>query len=203
MSCGIGGDASSIWSRTMARIVDSAKPWARGTAKEASRFGPTFPSVPASASTWHEPQDCLSLPGPLMKSCLPALLSAAAGESPPVPQPAAASAVRQTRPAAAKRMRSGGRPARGPELRDGLLARGVDREHAVESRDLEDLRDVAVAADERELAVVRAEPLDAADEHAERRRVDERRPREVDDHLARPLPDHLEQLLLELGRGVE
>ena len=60
---------------------------------------------------------------------------------------------------------------------DGRLARRVDREDAVEPGDLEDLRDVAVAADERELAVVRAQPLDAADEHAERRRVDERRVR--------------------------
>src|SRR5262249_32711049 len=57
--------------------------------------------------------------------------------------------------------------------------------------------------DERELTVVRAQPLHPADENAERRRVDERRVREVDDHLLPTLADDLEQLLLELGRGVE
>ena len=48
-----------------------------------------------------------------------------------------------------------------------------------------------------------AQPLDAADEHAERRRVDERRVREVDDDVLPALPDHVEQLLLELRRRVE
>src|SRR3954453_6889259 len=99
---------------------------------------------------------------------------------------------------------SGGRSAsRRTDLRDGFVAGRVNGEHTVESGDLEDLRDVAVAADERELAVVRAEALDPADEHAERRRVDEGRVAEVDDDLLAALPDHLEQLLLELRRGVE
>src|SRR5262249_15384567 len=84
-----------------------------------------------------------------------------------------------------------------------LVARRMDREDAVEARDLEDLRDVAVAANEGELAVVRPQALDAADEHAERRRVDERRVREVDDDVLRALADHVEELLLELRRGVE
>src|SRR6185437_2390314 len=85
----------------------------------------------------------------------------------------------------------------------GLVAGRVDREDAVETGDLEDLRDVPVAADKRELAVVRAEPLHAADEDAERRGVDERRVAEVDDDLLAALADHLEQLLLELRRRVE
>ena len=89
------------------------------------------------------------------------------------------------------------------EVRDRLVARRVDREDAVEAGDLEDLRDVPVAADERQLAVVRAQALDPADEDAERRRVDERRRREVDDHVLAALADHLEQLLLELGGRVE
>src|SRR2546430_7856849 len=89
------------------------------------------------------------------------------------------------------------------ELRHCVVAGRVDREDAVEPGDLEDLRDVAIAADERELPVVRAEPLDAADEHAERGRVDEGGVAEVDDDLLAALPDHLEQLLLELRRGVE
>src|SRR4029079_6979619 len=83
------------------------------------------------------------------------------------------------------------------------VARRIDREDPVETRDLEDLRDVPVAADERELAVVRAQPLHAADENAEGGRVDERRVRGVDDDVLAALPDHLEQLLLELGRRVE
>src|SRR5512140_1262 len=89
------------------------------------------------------------------------------------------------------------------ELRHRFVARAVDREDAVEAGDLEDLRDVPVAADERELAVVRAQALHAADEDAERRRVDEGGVREVDDHLLAALADHLEELLLELRRRVE
>jgi hypothetical protein len=65
------------------------------------------------------------------------------------------------------------------------------------------LRDVAVAADERQLPVIRPKALDAPDEHAERRRVDEGRVREVDDDVLPALRDHVEQLLLELGRRVE
>ena len=91
----------------------------------------------------------------------------------------------------------------GAELLDRLVARRVDGEHPVETGDLEDLRDVAVAAHERQLAVARPQPLDPADEYAERRRVDEGRVGEVDDHLLRALADHVEQLLLELGRRVE
>src|SRR5438045_2093441 len=89
------------------------------------------------------------------------------------------------------------------QLRDRLVPGREDREDAVEPRDLEDLRDVPVAADERQLAVVRAEALDAADEDAEGRGVDEGRTAEVDDDLLPALADHLEQLLLELGRRVE
>src|SRR6202008_4136954 len=80
----------------------------------------------------------------------------------------------------------------------GLLARRVDREDAVEAGDLEDLRDVAVAADERKLPLVRSQPLDPADQDAERRRVDEGRVREVDDYVLRAVPDHVQELLLEL-----
>src|SRR5919199_4059209 len=95
------------------------------------------------------------------------------------------------------------RLARVPDPRDRLVARRVDAEHAVEPGDLEDLRDVAVAADERQLTIVRPEALDAADEDAERRRVDERRVGEVDDHVLAALRDHVEQLLLELRRRVQ
>jgi hypothetical protein len=56
---------------------------------------------------------------------------------------------------------------------EGVVARGVDREDAVEAGDLEDLGDVLVGADQGERAAGGAEALDAADEDAERRRVDE------------------------------
>src|SRR5215510_3673312 len=88
-------------------------------------------------------------------------------------------------------------------LRERLVASWVNGEDAVEARDLEDLRDVPVAADERELTVVRPQALHAADEDAERRRVDEGRVAEVDDDLLPALADHLQQLLLELRSGVE
>src|SRR5437764_2808144 len=91
----------------------------------------------------------------------------------------------------------------GAELRNRFLTSRIDREHAVETGDLEDLRDVAVAAHERELAVVRAQPLDAADEHPEGGRVDEGRIAEVDDDVLAALADHLEELLLELRSRVE
>src|SRR6266540_3771631 len=122
---------------------------------------------------------------------------------PPVPQAASATAR-----AAPPRAASSGRKLRRRlvgrlELGDGLVAGGIDGEDAVEAGDLEDLGDVAVAADERQLTVVRAQPLDTADEHTESRRVDERRVAEVDDDLLAALADHLEQLLLELRRRVE
>src|SRR5262249_54858433 len=94
-------------------------------------------------------------------------------------------------------------PAVSARLCDRLVAGRIDREHAVEAGDLEDLRDVPVATDQGELAVVRAQPLDAPDEDAERRRIDEGRAAEVDDDLLAALADDLQQLLLELGRGVQ
>src|SRR5918992_226575 len=80
-----------------------------------------------------------------------------------------------------------------PPASERRVARLVDVEDLVQSRDLEDLRDVAVAADEGEPATVRPQALDAANEDPERGRVDERRLREIDDDLLGPLPDHLEQ----------
>jgi hypothetical protein len=79
----------------------------------------------------------------------------------------------------------------------------VNREDLVQAGDLEDLGDVAVVADERELSAARPQTLEAAHEHAEGRGVDEGGVAEVDDDLLGPLADDLEQLLLELGRGVE
>src|SRR5205085_12163116 len=126
----------------------------------------------------------------------------------PVPQPAQSAATPSTSSPAVmrvwrpdgtdcvspeppiKRTKLSGRLARGSDLRERLVTRRVDREDAVEAGDLEDLGDVPAVADERELAVVRPEPLDAADEDSQGRRVDERRVGEVDDHFFAALPDH-------------
>src|SRR4051812_1705979 len=79
----------------------------------------------------------------------------------------------------------------------------MDREDAVEPCDLEDLADVLVGADDRERAAGRAQALDASDEDAQGRRVDERGLRQVDYDLLLALLDDLDHALLELWRGVE
>src|SRR2546421_4783667 len=180
----------------MSWIELSAKPCVRSAANASSRFGPTVPCAFASASVWK--------PAQVEENSFLPLCTSRACALPPVPQPAAESATARgrRRRAAARRTLGRGGPAR-RHGRDRLAACRVDREDAVESGDLEDLGDVAVAADERELAVVRAQSLDAADEHAERRRVDEGRVREVDYDVLPALADHLEELLLELRRRVE
>src|SRR4051794_17824670 len=129
-----------------------SKPWSssffRAYAKASSRFGPTAPFVPASASVWQAPQF-------FWKSSLPPEAEVFSTR-PTVPQAdaTAAIAVRAGRPPRSWRSTLRGRlPGAGRV--QGLVAGGVDREHAVETGDLEDLRDVAVAADERQLPLVR------------------------------------------------
>jgi hypothetical protein len=78
----------------------------------------------------------------------------------------------------------------------------VDREHLREPGDLEHLQDAALRADEDELAVVAAHPLEAADEHAEAGRVEEVHALEVDDDLVLALTDELDEALSEAGCGV-
>src|SRR5262245_60756892 len=106
-----------------------------------------------------------------MKSSLPWSGDAPASLVVVAPQPERSAAV----PSSAARSGAIAALRRVPRIDrlNGLGAGCVDREDLVESRDLEDLRDVPVAADERDLAAVRAEPLDAPDQHAEGRRVDE------------------------------
>src|SRR5947209_5461328 len=79
----------------------------------------------------------------------------------------------------------------------------MNREDTIEARDLEDLADVLVGADDRQRAAGRAQALHAADQDPERGRVDESGLREVDDDLLLPLLDDLDHPLLELGRRVE
>src|SRR5437763_5195255 len=177
----------------MSAIALSLYPSARACANESSRFGPIVPEALAAASVWHAAHLC-------WKSFLPVSLSPLV-TSPPAPQPERRTAA--PRSSSAKR-KLRGRLIRGrTQLRHGFVARGIDREDAVEAGDLEDLGDVPIAADERQLAVIRAETLDAPDQHAERCRVDEGRVAEVNDDLPSALTDHLEQLLLELRRGVQ
>src|SRR5688572_2942997 len=56
---------------------------------------------------------------------------------------------------------------------DGGVHRVVDREDLGQARDLEDLEDAVLRADEGEVAVVAAEALEAADQHTEPGGVEE------------------------------
>src|SRR2546423_1411037 len=180
----------------MFAIALSLKPSARACANESSRFGPMPPAEPTAASACQPAHFC-------WKSAFPFWTSADPETLPPVPQAASDNASAAQPSAAGSRRTLRRRLVGRLELRHGLVAGGIDGEDAVEARDLEDLGDVAVAADERQLPVIRAQALDSSDEDAERRGVDERRVAEVDDDLLAALADHLEQLLLELGGGVE
>src|SRR5207302_6743876 len=137
-----------------------------------------------------------------MKSFRPVSLSPRRTR-PPVPQPASTAAAPRSGRTRRKSRKLCGRLIGGAKLRDRFLACRIDREHAIEAGDLEDLRDVAVATDERKLAVVRPQPLDTADKHAEGRGIDEGRVAEVDDDVLPAFADHLEELLLELRGCVE
>ena len=95
------------------------------------------------------------------------------------------------------------REALGRTVRERLVPRAVDREDAIEPGDLEDLPEARVDNDDGEASVVRAEPLDSADEHGKRRRVDEGRPAEVDDDDLRAFVDHAQELRLELRARVQ
>src|SRR5207249_11548248 len=130
--------------------------------KASSRFGPVVPFVPALASVWQPPQVAT-------KSFLPAAASPEVTR-PTAPQPTAVAATRPARPTTTGLRRGRQLLADGC---DRLLTGAIDREDTVEPGDLEDLRDVPVAADERQPAVVRPQALDAAHEHAECGRVDE------------------------------
>src|SRR6185295_532551 len=198
---GMGDAASFIWSSVTSKIVLSWKspPSSVREARNASsRLGPMLATVPASASVWHPPQFC-------EKSCLPAFVSAALESTARPAQPAVRSAAPASARGRSRRSvkRLGLRLSLLADALHGFGARLVDGEDLVQAGDLEDLRDVPVAADEREPAAVRAEALDPADEHSERGGIDEGRVREVDHDLLRALADHLEKLLLELGRRVE
>src|SRR4051794_2065119 len=86
---------------------------------------------------------------------------------------------------------------------DGGVDRVVDGEDLGETGDLEHLQDAVLRAHQREVAVVAAESLQAADQHAEPGGVEEVDAFEVDDDLVLALTDQLDELLAEPGRRVD
>ncbi len=75
--------------------------------------------------------------------------------------------------------------------------------HATEADDLENALDPVVATDDEQVAVVLAQPLGAADQHAERRRIEEGHRGEGDDDMTGALVDASYELLVELGGSAE
>src|SRR4029078_4477997 len=108
----------------MSVIVCSLKPCDLSEEKASSRFGPSGPWEPASASVWHDAHEPLLVVA--RKSCFPWATSPWPTR-PTAPQPAAARAARRTVaiPRARRRLRARLGEA---EVRDRLVTRGVDRE---------------------------------------------------------------------------
>ena len=76
-------------------------------------------------------------------------------------------------------------------------------EDAIEQRDLEDAPDVRVGGDDADPAARRAKPLDCAEEHPERHRVDEGRLGQVDHEAGRAPVERGRDRLPQLGGRVE
>src|SRR5947207_6050218 len=79
----------------------------------------------------------------------------------------------------------------------------VDGEDLGEAGDFEDLENAMLGAHQSEVAVVAAEPLQAANQHAEAGRVQEVDTLEVHHDLVLPLADQLDELLPQTGCGVD
>src|SRR5690348_66468 len=86
---------------------------------------------------------------------------------------------------------------------DGGIDGVVDREHLREAGDLQHLQDPALGADEGQIAVVAPDALEPPDEDSEARRVEELHTFEVDQDRALTLVDQLDELLAELGGGID
>jgi uncharacterized protein (DUF1015 family) len=84
----------------------------------------------------------------------------------------------------------------------GLGHRVVDAEYLVQAGDPEDPQDAALRAHQVDPAVVRTDPLQAADEHAEAGRVEEVDAFHVHDQLIAARLDEADQFLSQLGSGV-
>src|SRR5690242_5206734 len=87
--------------------------------------------------------------------------------------------------------------------RDGFVDRVVDAEHLRQPGDPEDLEDPLLRADEVQGTVVRAYPLQPADQHAETGRVEELDLLHVDDQLVVVLVDEIDEQLAEPRGGVD
>ena len=81
----------------------------------------------------------------------------------------------------------------------GFVHRAVDRKHLGQARNFEHLQDPLVGADEGQVPVVAAQPLEPSNEHPETSRVQEIDPFEVDNDLVLALADQLNQLLAQPG----
>src|SRR5919204_4871442 len=88
-------------------------------------------------------------------------------------------------------------------LLERLVPRAVDRKNAVEARNLEDLDQVRIGADDGKPPVLHAEALHPANQHAEPGRVDEGRSRQVDHYERGAFFNHAQELLLELWTRVQ
>src|SRR5712691_7630919 len=85
----------------------------------------------------------------------------------------------------------------------GGVERVVDGEHLRQTRDLEDLQDAALGADQHQVAVMAAEPLQPAHQHAKAGGVEEVDGLEVDDDAVLSLADQLDEALAEAGSRVD
>jgi hypothetical protein len=79
----------------------------------------------------------------------------------------------------------------------------VDAEHLGEAGDAEDLEDALLRADQVKRPVVRAHPLEPADQDPEARRVEELDLLHVDYQLVVLLVDELDEELAQARRGVD
>ena len=86
---------------------------------------------------------------------------------------------------------------------DGFVDRAVDREDLRQAGDLEHLEDPLVGAHQGEVAVVAAQPLEPAHQHAEAGRVEEVHALQVDDDLVLALAHQFDQLFPQPGRRVD
>src|SRR2546423_1308758 len=82
---------------------------------------------------------------------------------------------------------------------DGIM----DAEDLRQASDLQDLEDPALGAHQPEIPIVAPDPLEAAHQHAETRRVEEFDTFEVDDDPALTRVDQLDELFPQLGRRVD
>src|SRR6476661_6436425 len=78
---------------------------------------------------------------------------------------------------------------------DGVFDRAAQVEGAVESRDLEDLADPGLVADDPQLATLGAGSLEHTDEDTQRGRIEERDVVEVDDQVRVTISQQAVQLL--------